>query len=112
MSRSDPVSIISLVGFGVQPRVVWKLVRLVYILCSAPKPWHDRLLEVMHACSFDSRVSDEGVLRLLDEERNVVEVLALHADDTLGGGTSDIHHAMQKVCESLKVGSCEKDIFP
>lgn len=50
----------------------------------------------MHACGFDSRLSDEGVLHLLDEEGNVVEVLALHVDDTLGGGISDFHHAIQK----------------
>ena len=73
-------------GFGVKKGKVWKLLRPVYGLSSAPKAWYDRLLEVMEQRGLDSSLSDEGVLRMLDPKGNVIGFLALHVDDAIGGG--------------------------
>jgi hypothetical protein len=55
-------------------------------------------------CGFDSRVSDEGVFRLVDNSA-VIGDLALRLDITLGGGTAKYHEAMDHVSESLKFGA-------
>lgn len=87
------------------------LLRPVYGLSSAPKAWYDRLLEVMEQCGFDSKLTDEGVLRLIGKDGSVAGILALHVDDTIGGGTAEFHSAMDLVCQSLEVGAKEKDTF-
>jgi hypothetical protein len=94
----------------VKPGVVWRLKKPVYGLVSAPKAWYDKLCQVVNSCGFNSDVSDEGVFRLLDES-TVIGVLALHVDDTLGGGTRAFHATMDQVSEELLVGSREEENF-
>jgi hypothetical protein len=60
---------------------------------------------------FIGALSDEGIFRLLDTNKSVIGILALHVDDAIGGGTDELHKVMQKVGESLEIGSHERDNF-
>lgn len=111
MSRDNSVYIMPPKDFDVPAGKVWKLLRPVYGLFSAPKAWYDRLLEVMEKCGIDSKLTDEGVLRMVGKAGDVVGILALHVDDTIGGGTQEFHDAMNLVGQSLEVGAKEKDAF-
>jgi hypothetical protein len=49
---------------------------------------------------FIGALSDEGIFRLLDTNKSVIGILALHVDDAVGGGTDELHKVMQKVGEA------------
>lgn len=95
--------------FGIPEGMVWVIKKPIYGLCSAfgPKAWYDALLDVCTAEGFDTHVSDEGILRLLDRSGVLVGVLALHVDDCIGGGTDALSAVMKKVGEKLQIGSHE-----
>jgi hypothetical protein len=93
------------------PHCCWRLKKPVYGLVSAPKAWFDRLCDVIKAHGFEADLSDEAIFRLRDPQRRVVGVLALHVDDTIGGGTKNFHDIMDAVAVDLKVGSREQDNF-
>lgn len=71
MSRDNPVYIMPPKGFGVPEGKVWKLLRPVYGLSSGPKAWYDRLLEVTEKCGFDSKLTDEGALRMVGKNGEI-----------------------------------------
>jgi hypothetical protein len=83
----------------------------VYGLVSAPKAWFDRLREVIEKHGFSADLSDEAIFRLRHATGKVIGVLAIHVDDTIGGGTPDFHQMMDKVAEDLKVRSKEQGTF-
>jgi Reverse transcriptase (RNA-dependent DNA polymerase) len=89
----------------------WRLRKAVYRLVSAPKAWYDRLKEVIQCHGFDADLSDEAIFRLLDAQGNLIGVLAIHVDDTIGGGTPAFHSIMDSVAEDLKIGSKEQNNF-
>jgi hypothetical protein len=72
----------------------------VYGLVSAPKAWFDRLREVIEKHGFSADLSDEAIFRLRHATGKVIGVLAIHVDDTIGGGTPDFHQMMDKVAET------------
>lgn len=109
LSRDSPVILQPPPDF-VDDGVVWELKKPVYGLVSAPKAWYDKLCDVVQNCGFDANVSDEGVFRLFDRG-DVIGVLALHVDDTLGGGTPEFHRTMDQVSSELLVGSKEEENF-
>jgi Reverse transcriptase (RNA-dependent DNA polymerase) len=90
---------------------VWKLCKPVYGLVSAPKAWYDRLCEIVKRHGFSSDLSDEAIFRLRDREGNIVGILAVHVDDTVGGGTEFFYLIMEEVARDLKIGSTERDNF-
>lgn len=63
--------------FGIPEDVVWVIKKPIYGICSAPKAWYDTLFEVCVEEGFDTQVSDEGILRLIDKSGNLVGILAL-----------------------------------
>jgi Reverse transcriptase (RNA-dependent DNA polymerase) len=94
------------------PGVVWKLKRPVYGLVSAPKAWFDRLAEVLQEEGFHCALNDEGIFRLIDRDDGaVVDILALHVDNAIGGGTKEFHGVMSKVGEVSEIGSHETCLF-
>jgi hypothetical protein len=92
--------------------IAWQLKKPVYGLFSAPKSWYDRVREVSTAAGLDCDVSDEAVFRLFDSTGSIIGILALHVDDTIGGGTPALFDAMRLVGSVLKVGAEEsaKDV--
>jgi hypothetical protein len=48
---------------------------------------------------------------LREEILDTTGVLAIHVDDTIGGGTDPFHAMMDAVSRELKVGSKEKTNF-
>jgi hypothetical protein len=89
----------------------WRLKKPVYGLVSAPNVWFDRLCEVAVKHGFEADLSDEAILLLRNKEGETIGVLALHVDDTLGGGTSEFHAVMDDVAYDLRVGSKESRNF-
>jgi Reverse transcriptase (RNA-dependent DNA polymerase) len=90
--------------------VVWRLKKPIYGIVSAPKSWFDRLIEVYRASGLTTAATDEGLL-IVTSGKQVVEVLALHVDDTIGGGTEELHGVMAKIGENLAVGSHDTSDF-
>jgi hypothetical protein len=84
--------------------VVWRLKKPIYRIVSAPKSWFDRLIEVCRASGLTTATTDEGLLIMTSGEQ-VVEVLALHVDDAIEGGTGEFHGVMAKIGKTLAVGS-------
>jgi hypothetical protein len=83
---------------GYAPRnKCWRLKKPVYGLVSAPKAWFDKLREVIQKHWFEANLSDEAIFRLRDQNEHVIGILAVHVDDTLGGGTSEFHKLMDAV---------------
>jgi hypothetical protein len=80
----------------------------IYGIMSAPKPWFDRLIEVCRAAGLTT--TDEGLLITTSGEQ-VVGVLALHVNDAVCGGTEELHGVMEKIDETLAVGSHETSNF-
>jgi hypothetical protein len=93
------------------PGTCWRLRKPVYGLVSAPKTWFDRLREVVQEHGFDADLSDEAIFRLRNNKGILVGILAIHVDDTIGGGTSEFHDVMDTVSEDLKIGSKESGTF-
>jgi Reverse transcriptase (RNA-dependent DNA polymerase) len=89
----------------------WKLCKPVYGLVSAPKAWYDRLCEVVKRHGFSSDLSDEAICRLRDCKGNIIGILAVHIDDTIGGGTDLFYGIMDEVSRDLKIGSMDRDNF-
>jgi Reverse transcriptase (RNA-dependent DNA polymerase) len=85
--------------------IAWRLKKPVYGLCSAPKSWYDRVREVSTAAGLDCDVS--GVFRLFDSTGSIIGILALHVDDTIGGGTLSLFDAMRLIGRVLKIGAEE-----
>jgi hypothetical protein len=77
---------------------------------SAPKSWVDRLIEVCRASGLTTGTIDE-FLHIMTSGELVIRVLALHADDAIGGGTEEFHGVMTKIGETLSVGSHETSNF-
>lgn len=73
----------------------------IYGIYSLPKAWYYTFLEVCVAEGFNKQVSDEGILRLIDEGGILVGILALHVDDALGGGTEALKQVMRKVGKKI-----------
>jgi hypothetical protein len=67
--------------------ICWRLCKPVYGLVSAPEAWYDSLCEVVKSHGFTSGLSDEAIFRLRNREGNILGILAVHVDDTVGGGT-------------------------
>jgi Reverse transcriptase (RNA-dependent DNA polymerase) len=97
-------------GYGAAG-VCWRLCKPVYGLVSAPKAWYDRLCDVVRRHGFSSDLSDEAIFRLRDKNGNIIGILAVHVDDTIGGGTPVFYAIMEEVARDLKVGSTERDCF-
>jgi hypothetical protein len=55
----------------------------------------------------DCDVSDEAVFLLFDSAGSIIGILALHVDDTIGGGTPSLFDAMRLICSVLKIGAEE-----
>jgi Reverse transcriptase (RNA-dependent DNA polymerase) len=91
--------------------IFWRLWKPVYGLVSAPKAWYDRLCEVVKSQGFTSDLSDEAIFRLCSREGSILGILAVHVDDTVGGGTEDLYSIMDEVAGDLKVGSKEQYNF-
>lgn len=91
--------------------VVWKLLKPVYGLVSAPKSWYDKLTEVLSSCGFTVCLSDDGLFRISDESGEIIGILAMHVDDAMGGGTDELRLAMKKVSATLQIGAHEKGTF-
>jgi hypothetical protein len=53
----------------------------------------------------------EAIFRLKDNYGNVIGILAIHVDDTIGGGTEQCHMLVDAVARDLKVGSKEEQNF-
>jgi hypothetical protein len=70
--------------------------------------WYDRLCEVVKAHGFTSDLSDGAIFRLRNKSGEVIGILAVHVDDTVGGGTDLIYQWMTEVASVLKIGSTEK----
>jgi hypothetical protein len=66
---------------------------------SAPKSLFDRLIEVWRATGLTTATIDEGLLIITSGEQ-VVGILALHVDDTIGGGMEEFHGMMAKIGET------------
>jgi Reverse transcriptase (RNA-dependent DNA polymerase) len=90
--------------------VVWHFKKLIYGIVLAPKSWFDQLIEVCQASGLTTATTDEGLLIMTSGEQ-VAEVLALHADDAIGVGTSEFHGVMAKIGKTLAVGSHETSNF-
>ena len=90
---------------------VWKLLKPVYGIFSAPKSWYDKLHEVLFACSFEACLSDDGLFRIANEQGDVIGIIAMHVDYAMGGGTDELCSAMNEVCRILKISSHEKEAF-
>lgn len=90
--------------FGIPEGTVWRIKKPIYGLVSAPKAWYDALFEVCEEEGLDSQVSDEGVMRL-KKDGEIVGILAIHVDDAIGGGTSELNRVMSKVGERLQIGA-------
>lgn len=90
--------------FGVPEGTVWRIKKPIYGLVSAPKAWYDALFEICEEEGLDSEVSDEGVMRLR-KNGEIVGILAIHVDDAIGGGTSELNRVMSKVGERLQIGA-------
>jgi hypothetical protein len=90
--------------------VVWRLKKPIYGIASAPKSWFDRLIEVCRASGLTTATSDEG-LHILTSGEQVVEILAVHVDDAIGGGTEEFHGVMAKIGDTLAVRSHETSNF-
>jgi hypothetical protein len=89
----------------------WRLRKPVYGLVSAPKAWFDRLREIIEKHGFSADLSDEAIFRLQNAAGDVIGVLAIHVDDTIGGGTPEFYQMMDRVAEDLKVGNKEQHTF-
>jgi hypothetical protein len=89
------------------PGIAWRLKKPVYGLCSAPKSWYDRVREFSTAAGLDCDVSDAAVFRLFDTAGSIIGILALHVDDTIGGGTPSLFDAMRLIGSVLKIGAEE-----
>jgi Reverse transcriptase (RNA-dependent DNA polymerase) len=89
----------------------WKLCKPVYGLVSAPKAWYDRLCEVVKYHGFSSDLSDEAIFRLRDLQGEIIGMLAVHVNDTIGGGTEPFYRIMNEVSRDLKIGSMEQNNF-
>jgi Reverse transcriptase (RNA-dependent DNA polymerase) len=76
--------------------VVWRLKKPIYGIVSTPKSWFDRLIEVCRADGLTAATTDECPLIMTSGEQ-VVEVLALHVDDAIGGGTEEFHGVMKSL---------------
>jgi hypothetical protein len=90
--------------------VVWLLKNPIYGIVSAPKSWLDRLIEVCRASGLTTATTDESLLIMTSGEQ-VVGVLALPVDDAIGGGTEEYHGVMEKIGETLAVGSHDTSNF-
>jgi hypothetical protein len=84
--------------------VVWRLKKPIHGIVSAPKSWFDRLIAVCRASGMTTATTDEGLLIMTSGEQ-VVGVLALHVNDSIGGGTGEFHGVMAKIGKTLAVGS-------
>jgi Reverse transcriptase (RNA-dependent DNA polymerase) len=93
------------------PGSCWRLCKPVYGLVSAPKAWYDRLCEVVTKHGFTADLSDEAIFRLRDGSGNLIGILAVHVDDTIGGGTDTFYGLMDEVAKDLKLGSVERNNF-
>jgi hypothetical protein len=66
---------------------------------------------VIRKHGFRADLSDEAIFRLSDAKGDCIGVLAIHVDDTIGGGTAAFHRIMEAVADDLKVGSKESSMF-
>jgi hypothetical protein len=85
--------------------------KAVYGLVSAPKAWYDRLREVIQKKGFNEDLSDEAIFSLMDARGNLIGIMAVHVDDTIGGVTRAFHQIMDFVAKDLKIGSKEEPNF-
>jgi hypothetical protein len=90
--------------------VIWRSIKPIYGIVSAPKSWFDLLIEVCRASRLTTATTDEGLLIMTSGEQ-VVGVLALHVDDAIGGSTEEFHGVMAKIGETLAVGSHDTSNF-
>jgi hypothetical protein len=67
------------------------------------------LKEVIQRNGFQADLSGEAIFRLIDEKGNLIRFLAIHVDDTIGGGTPAFYSTMDSVAEYLKKGSKEQN---
>jgi hypothetical protein len=109
MSLTRDVFVVPLIDF-VGSHVVWRLKKPIYGIVSDPKSWFYRLIEVCRASGLTTATTDEGLLIMTSGEQ-VVGVLALHVDVSIGGGTEEFHGMMAKISEALAVGSHETSNF-
>ena len=91
--------------------VVCKLLKPVYGIVSAPKSWYDKLRDVLRSCGFAGCLSDDGLFVIPDGQAEVIGILAMHVDDTMGGGTEAMRNTMEAVSATLKIGSHEQGTF-
>jgi hypothetical protein len=81
--------------------VVWRFKKPIYGIASAPKSWFDRLIEVCRAAGLTSAATDE-VLLIMTSGEKVIESLALHVDDAIGGSTEEFRCVMAKTGDSRR----------
>jgi Reverse transcriptase (RNA-dependent DNA polymerase) len=94
-----------------EPGCCWRLLKPIYGLVSAPKAWYEKLCSVVKKHGFTADLSDEAIFRLRDKHGDLIGILAVHVDDTLGGGTALFYAVMDEVAKDLKMGSVERCNF-
>lgn len=104
LARLEDVILAPPEGYA-RKRFAWRLRKPVYGLCSAPKSWYDRLREVAESAGLNCDISDEAVFRLFDKSKEIVGILALYVDDTIGVGTAALYDAMPNVGDILAIGA-------
>jgi hypothetical protein len=53
----------------------------------------------------------KAIFRLLDKNENIIGILAVNLNDTIGGVTPTFYAIMEEVARDLKEGSTEPDCF-
>lgn len=67
--------------------IIWKVLKPLNGMVSATKPWYDKICEVINDCGFSTCMSDDGLLRISDNDGEVNVIPDMHADDAMGGDT-------------------------
>jgi hypothetical protein len=60
---------------------------------------------------FEANISDEVNFRLCNKYGIVIDIMVIHLDETLGGGTLAFHNVMETVSQDLKIGAKETGSF-
>lgn len=96
----------------VEKGMIWHLKKCVYGLADASLCWYKKVKEVMIACGAKMSLIDPAVFYWLDDDENLVGVLASHVDDFIWAGNKVFEDSViERVRSLLDVGREESDVF-
>lgn len=110
-STLDRVLILSMPRGGIPgqtPNRYYVVSTTVYGTRDAPRGWYKRLDKTIKYHGLKELPYEPAAYSLSDSEGNVLGLVAIHVDDLIWTGTTELEGIMQKVCQEFRFGKLQK----